>query len=542
MSEVCSGQWTINNMIWALLKKITVPDEFHGQTQAVKSMLKDDVSGLVDSLTDFSVESATVDFSIETDNTTLTQTLKKWLDYINSEYRGQIPSGVKSLASEYFKERWKGSSFPILKLGKWEVIDNIKLPVTMFFVDGGSVFAQEKYPDDENLHALNYDYYIGQKTNKNNILSKNVIITKPYSRWMDKYPIPYLVKRGVYHNWRLIESIKGKQSDILDQVIPYLLVIKRGTEQLAVSDTKVYGNEEMKELAKQFQELSDKIGTQDGNKKTNIRVTQFDEDIKHFIPDLSTIFKSDLFSVAEKNILSGLGMVDIADATSYSRKESILNPKGFIEEVRTGINDFKHILKDLVAIIIDQNENHIKYNKSNFFITSSPVTSFMTSEFKDRIRSLYDRGRVSSQTAVELIGEVDFKTEIHRREEEAKNGVEYTMYPQITVNNEEKGVDLPNEVVTKKPLKDKIPLDKQGPEANNYKASSENELETAPYTDLKSLPPAVQKKLTAKQQKAWLDIFNSAYKFYSKKFSDKKKIESLAFRTAWSKVKKIRGE
>ena len=128
----------VNYVLSLLLRKLVVPGDYHNQVKAVKEMLSDDSTGLVDSLTDFAVDSATVDFSIETSNENFTKVLKKWLDTINIEYRGQIPSGIKPLAKEYFKERWKGSSFPILRVAKWGEIDGVVVPTKLFFVDGGS--------------------------------------------------------------------------------------------------------------------------------------------------------------------------------------------------------------------------------------------------------------------------------------------------------------------------------------------------------------------------------------------------------------------
>ena len=128
----------LNNIFSALLRKIVVPEGFHDRVVAVEEMLSDDVSGLVDSLTDFAVNTASVDFTVETDNPELTKILKKWLDNINSPYNGQVPRGIKPLAEEYFKERWKHSSFPILKIPKWENINGINVPTKMFFVDFSS--------------------------------------------------------------------------------------------------------------------------------------------------------------------------------------------------------------------------------------------------------------------------------------------------------------------------------------------------------------------------------------------------------------------
>jgi len=462
----------LNYVLSMLLRKIVVPADYHGQVKAVRHMLKDDVSGMADSLTDFSVASACVDYSIESDNPKFTKILKKWLYIINKDYHGKVPIGIRPLAKEYFKERWKYSSFPVLKIAKWEEIDGVMLPTKMFFVDGESIYAKEKDKGQE-LTLLSYDYYLSSKFESRTKLGDNCIFDKPYGRWFDKYPSPYLIKRGVYHNWKIIQSIKAKEIEILDQVIPYMMLVKKGSEALATQNIKTYTDEELNKVKEQFQKLLDEVKTissSDKPIKSPFRATNFDEDIQHIIPDLANIFKRDLFIVAEKNILAGLGFIDVVEGVSTSRRESVLNPKVFIEEVRTGVDDFKQILKQLVLLIIDKNTQHRKYMNTEFYITSSPVKAFMTDDFKSLIRQMYDRGRISSQTAVELIGEIDFRTEIYRREKETKEGIEETMYPPIKDNREGQGIDLPGDI--EKPGdtdEDDIPDDKRDQiERQNY--------------------------------------------------------------------------
>ena len=58
------AQYLLNNLMSLMTTKIYVPTDFHGRTQAVKEMQDNDVTGMVDSLTDFQVQSASVDFNI----------------------------------------------------------------------------------------------------------------------------------------------------------------------------------------------------------------------------------------------------------------------------------------------------------------------------------------------------------------------------------------------------------------------------------------------------------------------------------------------
>ena len=249
-----------NFVLSLLLKKIVVPSEYHDQVEAIREMLRDDVSGLIDSLTDFAVDTATVDYSIETDNENFTKILRRWLEGINKDYAGKIPSGIRPLAKEYFKERWKYSSFPVLKIVKWGEVGGILVPTKMFFLDGESIHAKDIDENDENLKLINYDYYLGKTENKNK-LDKNIIFSKPFGRWFDKYPTPYLIKRGIYHNYKIIQSLKNKQTSILDQIIPYLMLIKKGFAGTGGQEGKAYNQPELQEVIDQFKTLVSNLKT-----------------------------------------------------------------------------------------------------------------------------------------------------------------------------------------------------------------------------------------------------------------------------------------
>lgn len=516
----------INHIMSFLLKKIIVPSDFHSQTESVKEMQRDDLSGLVDTLTDFAVETATVDFHIESENENLTKILKEWLFSLNKNYKGQIPMGIKALAKEYFKERWKYSSFAVLKIAKWENVGGIILPTQMYFADGGSIYSKDKNNSEENLQLINYDYYLGHELKPSNKLSGRAILDKTNGRWFDEYPTPYLIKRGVYHNWKIVESLKNKETEILEQVIPYMMLVKKGTEKLATENIKIYSDEELKAVKEQFQKVLDEQKIPNSASKTNFRATNFDEMIEHIIPDLLKIFDSKLFQQAERNILAGLGFIDVVQGISDTRRESVLNPKVFIEEVKTGVEDFKQILTQLIFLIIEKNKTHIKYVNSNFHISSSPIKGFMTDKFKERIRQLYDRGLLSIQTAVELIGEIEFKTEVYRREQEAKKGLEETMYPHITENKEDKGIDLPGDADD-----EDIPDDKKDSVEKKNFNNSKIELITAPYSTTKDLPTRVKNNMDVDLQRTFVTVFNNAFKQY--------KNDTRAFRVAWSVIRQI---
>lgn len=552
MSDVNANGLFMNYLLSALYRKVIVPNDFHSQAIAVKEIMRNDISGLVDSITDFKVSSASVSYHIKTDNDNLNKILAKWLHSINVEYNGKLPSGIKALATEYFKERWKGSSFPILKIIAWKEIDGFMVPSKMAFIEGGSVYSKAITNDKTYVDLVGYDYYIGRKRDEASKLDKNCIITKPYCRWYDEYPVPYLIKNGVYYNWKMIQSLKDKQAQVLDQILPYLLTIKKNTENLAISKSVNYDDDKLKKVAGQMEEIIQRMNDFqfDGQRKskTPLRVSQFDEEIEHLMPDLTIVMKKELFEVFDRSILSGLGLIDIADATSSSRKESILNPKGFVQEVKTGVEDFKQILREVVILIQQKNESKIKYVNADFRVISSPITGFMSDLFKQTMRSLYDRGLISKKLAVEIIGETNYEYEVEQRKHESKEGQEYFMFPPVIQNIEQQGMEYPNNPPPQKGKKNKqkpgqdnvTTEDKINPvEKLNFKASVLIDgLVGSPYEAIADLPDQVKEVLkTPKQRRTWLQVFNRAFHFYQGKFGDAKKAETLAFKTAWAKAK-----
>ncbi len=87
--------------------KINVPTDYTEQVVSVKEILRNDVTGLVNTILDFAINCSTVDYYVEAENTNLSDLLNTWLNSINDSLRGKIPVGIKSLAKESFRERWK---------------------------------------------------------------------------------------------------------------------------------------------------------------------------------------------------------------------------------------------------------------------------------------------------------------------------------------------------------------------------------------------------------------------------------------------------
>ena len=132
--------WEFLSMMNA--KKIVIPAEHRDRVLAVRELLSNDCSGIVNSILDFAINAALIDYSIDTQNNNLTDKLNNWLNEINSDLRGQVPTGLKPLAQQYFSERWKGSSLIVLRT-IWETKDGMSLPTKMWFIDGENIKVED---------------------------------------------------------------------------------------------------------------------------------------------------------------------------------------------------------------------------------------------------------------------------------------------------------------------------------------------------------------------------------------------------------------
>lgn len=582
----------MSNLMLQLLSGngISVPTAFHAQAKAIEKIIGQDTSGLVSSLTSFQISCACVDTIIETGNDNLNEILNdKWLIKLNSKFRGQgIQTGLKGLMKEYFMERWQGASFPVLKIIKWDEIDGMSFPVSMIFVDGGSIYAK---PEDKekSQSLLGYRYFLGKEC-KEEIKGEAYLMYKLFVRWFKKYPVPYLIGRGIYKPWKALDALKNKQTQLLSQLIPYLLDVLEGSENLEINRQKNWDKNELLDVKQKIQELMDRL-----NKNSNeapIRVSNWDEIIKHIIPDLKGMFDPTLGASSEEAILSALGFLNLSNPTT-SRKENFLNPKSFIKETNDGISDFGLILKDLIDLIKEKNEdvdgeNHRKYNSLEWKIVSAPMTDFYTEEFLKIMRNLRDKGIVSNET-MDTVAGVDYGLEKIRRERELENGDDLLMLPPITQNQEDKGIDfrskgnpeegkiicecpkcgyqidLPEgkhckDIPCKKcktPMRrldrpgkgkenrnkdgddkrNQTPDDKKDPtEKKNYSQASKMKITGAPYSTIRALPDYIQ-KLPVGKQRIWMRAWNYAWEKF-KKLPEKKR-ESRCFTYANGVLKKI---
>jgi len=456
-----------------------VPEDYRTQVLSVKKLMQNDETGIISTLLDFAISSASdINLSVETTNSRLTELLNNWLGDINGTLLGQIPIGIEALSKEYYRERWKGSSFLLLRT-IWEDVGGFRLPVKMWFVDGEDIDV--KFNDKiVTLGDEKYSIIVDPRYPKNNIklpTNKNekIFIQKPFTAWGAPYPTPFIIQRGLYKNALFLRNLINKGEVVVAKALEYLMVIKKGTEALAKENRSefIYSDDDLKAVKQQFGLLADKRNTEKG---TPSYITNFDTEIEHLIPEYERILKPVLYAPIEQRLLSGLGMVDIANVSSSSRKEGMLNPKAYIGELNSGVGDFKQLIKDiLLTIVIENQRSHPKYFsiKNSIGVRSTPVKAFMSDDYKTMLRSLYDRGVLSKKTFVEVVGETSYNQERDRRIQEAVDGDDIILFPPVVQNQEQNRSPEEDEDISPN-IKDEDKLeDRTGPEAKNFDQSLE---------------------------------------------------------------------
>ena len=464
-----------DNIVSILLQKMissnsggtTVPTYYNEKVAAVKELLVSDITGLVNTVLDFSIASATVEFKAQTSNKTLTKSLNKWLENINIQLIGDVPIGVTALSKEYYRERWKASSFLMLKT-IWQDVDGILLPTKMMFLDGQSIRLTEDSKTKE-IGNTTYELVIDKNDKTKNIPLLNTERVHyfrqfPYEAWGEKYPNPFLIARGIWKNAKILELISSKGEEVIREALAYLFLMKKGSEGLATKGMN-YGDEDYKKVAEDFTKL---VEEKKQNNKLPSYTTGFDTDISHIIPEYEKVMNNDIYAPKEQAILAGLGMVEIYNTSN--RKEVILNPKPLMSEVTDGVSDFKSMIMDVMRMIVIKNcEKHRKYSNVEIKkLISSPIKPFVDTEVKKMLRSAYDRGQLSHQTFIEIVAEQDYEVEKTRREQESANGEDDIFYPHIITNVEKDEDDVQDNNTNT----EDVPDDKKGIEKDNFTVAS----------------------------------------------------------------------
>ncbi len=545
---------------------ISIPKDYHSQCSEVINMLSNDVTGTISTVTDYAVNSAaeTV-YSIESSNETIEKLLNLWITKINLMVNG-IPTGVHELTKEYYKERWQGSSLCLLRVSAWKNITvdqtTILVPTILWFVNGSSVHIKR---DDKNFKLgsdkffLDIDFKNEVPANKN----EEVVVNKPYARWFDKYPSPYLVRNGVLKNFLGIQAIQKKSDEVISKVLPYLLNITKGTEKLFIDGKVDYKDTDLAQLVDNFKSYLETY--QNEKDAVPVNAVPFDQKIEHIIPDLRSILSEELYRQGYRALLCGLGFIDVLQGVSSTRKESVLNPKPFIAEINSGVDGFKTILLEIINIIISKNKDAHKklFSENNELkITNSPL-KINVEVILDQLRSGFVYGVISVQSYQEILG-IDPDKELQRMKKEWNDGLREIYYPHLIQNQEAtpdngvKPAPITKKQIEKTREKTKKPINMK--KASEYlvkckgceyefdllsipesgmgyvkcpkceEAVSQDDLIEAPYDKLSDLPKAVQ-KMPKQAQQIWKSTFNQVLK-------DNLGDDAKAFRIAWSAANK----
>jgi len=436
--------------------RIVVPKDFLGRHAKIYDLLDNDYTGIVSTVIDFMVATGSVNFNFITKNDNLSKTLQDWADNkLNANISKDIPRGLKALTTQYLRERYK-SSFIVLNI-IWEKIGDLTLPGKMWFSDGGSVSVQS---DSDTLDGK--QYFLGDSqlpmvsTNK-----RTVLIRKPFSCWYDDYPTPYLVKRGVLYNAMLKKALISKQADVIEELIPYMLMLRAGDANLvlkgAMGDYENQLSNIKTSLRKSKQE---KINNPEGDM---ILKGRYDLQLEHLIPDLTKLFNSSIIQPINYDLLAGLGLIELQGFSS-NRQEAILNPKVLVEEIQSGVMDCKALYEEVLNLIIEKNSTlHPKQMGEDMRIVPGIVKAFLTENMRRLIKDYTNTGELAIEDSFEALPlGFDFQVSKTRRTNEARNGDEDLFFPRVILNQDSNTLSdvaprtpTPNEI-PQKPKKDKI--------------------------------------------------------------------------------------
>jgi hypothetical protein len=318
--------------LWQILslystEEIKIPSSYQDKVFEVKDILRSDTSGIVNSVLDFGINCATVDYTIESNNEQLTQLITDWFKNINLMLIGRVPTGIKALSKEYYRERWKNSSLIVLRT-LWENKDGLNLPTKMWFVDGINIEI-ENGNDTRVIGEEQYFLKINNSKKDNKLLptSKNelIFIQKPFDSWSELYSNPFVIQRGLYKNLKLFDLINKKAERIVGKALEYLMLLKKGTENLTLKGLAeyTYSKEDLQSIKTDLKKMISDSKTEAG---TPIYTTGFDTEIEHIIPEYARILQREIYTTVEKRLLAGLGLIDIVEGTSssISKEEFVL--------------------------------------------------------------------------------------------------------------------------------------------------------------------------------------------------------------------------
>ncbi len=429
--------------LWQQLKRlrtnIKVATNFPDQVKQIDTLYSNDKTGLVSTIVDFMIHSATVDFKIETKNETLNEALQNWQKTVlNRNVNIDFPGGLRALSVENFRERWRSSLLALKVIWGEEKFANqgtLIVPKKMWFLDGASISSESSGALNTRKYFITIDKDRKQLTNSK---SESIFIRKPYTSWHKNKVTPFLVQRGTVFNTLVKNSIVQKQSDVIEAIIPILLKIQAGNDQLAL--------EGMSPSKEQFKELKDQITDalerfkETGSMGDLIASLRHDVKLEYLIPDISKIFDEKIVKSTDRNLLSSLGMIELKGFSS-TREEAILNPKVLVEEVVDAVQDWANLLQDVMIEMMERNKvKHPNLSNNEIQVIPGIIKAFLTEEMKAMLRSMFDRGVVSHQDATENIAGLNFEVQVDRNTREDERDITEIMKPPV-IQNIEKDLD-----------------------------------------------------------------------------------------------------
>jgi cation transport regulator ChaB len=511
MADVNQVLLQFMDTVFSPSNKIKVATNFKGQMGQIKKMLKNDTTGMISTIQDFMIKSATVDINFEASNANLTNLFTDWSKNVNKGLNIDIPSGLRGFTEQYFRERWT-SSFIVVKIVWGKNSDNYTVPVAMYVYDGASIIPKN---DARTINGIKY-YFGKVKDSKilQNTEKETIFVRKPYNQWYDLYPTPYYVRRGTLYHGLFKNQILEKQAEMLSANFPYQLMLKLGT-----MDTIKRGmGPSEKDLQDAVDRFKGKKAEEDDQIYSKALIGAYPGDVKveEFIPDYIKTLDEKIMKGVDKNLLTSLGMIELK-GFSQTREEAILNPKVLIEEVIDGVNDYVELLEEIVELTRDKNKSKYKMG-DHVSVSSGIIESFITDEMRTLIRSWYDRGIVAYEDALESTTPLKFKTQLIKREKENKNKEYITCYPRVVQNLEKDSADV-------SPVENEnIPDDKKPdtPESQNYKnACDESELIVEPMKTIRSIPNEFSSKMDNDEKQIFKRAFNEKFEECQKLEYDK---------------------
>jgi cation transport regulator len=558
------------NLNLADLGKIKVGNTFYAQMRQINRILSNDITGFVNSILEFMIEACNTDLTFNTNNFNYTKVFEMWQKDLNTDLNIDIPRGMRSFSEQYYRERLS-SSFIVLR-GKWGDVDGVTMPTKMWLMDGASIYVKD---DKEGFN--NYRYYFGKpKDDDSNELPNNkdefTLIRKPYNKWTDTTPTPYLVKTGALYQALFQEKILNRQAEIISTPFPIGTAIKMGCAE-AMKSGKMPTEDDLKDMKEKWQNLRADYNTHPFSRGV-LGVFPFDVNFEHIMPDYAKALDDKIIKPSERKLLAALGMIEFKGFSS-NREEAILNPKVLVERCVDAVLDYVELLDDVVDLIRKKNATKTKTSNIEVRIQPGIIKAFIDDKMRAMIRNWYDRGLISKEDALEATTMLNFKIQVQKRQQEEKDNINKICYPQIVTNLEQYG-DNSNQPKDD----DEVPDDKKpgSPESKNFKnasidgyvicencgseidyddepeagmgyikcpiceiaidqtgkcylTSEDEELVIAPYQSVNQLPDSVKNNMTKELQRVFMNVVNNSLKNGDS--------EEVAFKKAWSVLNKI---